>query len=165
MIKILMTILFFASSAFASNMTIKAKSTIGRDITLNITDKGLSVKEWKRGGVVLVFFGVNCPACIEEIPTLKEIQRGRNNLLVVGVQVQEGIGDEEAREFTLTHKINYPVINYSYAMDLILFLRSELGWGGEIPVSYLFDKSGKFIKRYTGVVRKSVILKDYKMAY
>ena len=160
--KFILVLMILSTSLFAQNLNLELKSTINKSYHLHTTDEGIKIDEWKRGGILLVFFGTHCPPCKAEIPKLKEIQRHRNGLLVFAIQVEQSVSDEEVTRFVKMHHINYPVVNYTYAMSLILFMRDNLDWGGEIPTMYLFAKDGSYIKTYVGITSKRRILEDFK---
>ncbi len=104
------------------------------------------------GKVLLVtFFATWCPPCLEEIPTLIEMEKeyGGDDFAVVAFSVDY---DEEKLVNKLIEKfgVNYQVI---MADDEV-----AMGFGGVsgIPVSFIVDKKGKLRKKYVGYTEHDV---------
>lgn len=108
------------------------------------------------GKVLLItFFATWCPPCIEEIPTLIELQKAyaENGFSIVGLSVDQG-GPEEVAQLVSKHKINYPV--------MLADNETMENFGGVygIPVSFLVNGEGNVVKKYPGFVPKSILQKD-----
>jgi thiol-disulfide isomerase/thioredoxin len=95
--------------------------------------------------VVLDFWATYCPPCIEEIPHLAALQSKHENLQIIGLH----IGGEEDKPnvpaFVEKLKMNYPL---AYPQDELT--NSLLGDDARIPQTFVFDKSGKLIKKLVG---------------
>ena len=142
-------------------LDIPMETAKGKELIMHIGDHGLKVtNRWKNKALLLVFFGTHCPACNAEMPELKKIHRETRDLIVLGIQTEDDIRDQRLIEFAKSKGLNYPVVNFSYAMELISFIQEHLDWKGEIPKIYLFDRSGKFQKDYTGGLSKERLIND-----
>ena len=108
------------------------------------------------GKVLLItFFATWCPPCIEEIPTLIELQKSyaRKGFSIVAISVDQG-GPEEVARLVTKKRINYPV--------MMADNETMENFGGVygIPVSFLVNNEGNVVKKYPGYVPKSILQKD-----
>ena len=144
-------------------LDIPMETAKGKKLIMHIDDHGLKVtNRWKHKALLLVFFGTHCPACNAEMPELKKIHKETKDLIVLGIQTEDDVQDKTLVRFAKSKGLNYPVVNFSYAMELISFIQEHLDWKGEIPKIYLFDRSGKFQKDYTGALSKKRLIRDLR---
>ena len=162
--KLLLSLTIISSTLFAMEpINIPMVTAKGKKLDLRIDDFGLKVQNrWGNKALLLVFFGTHCPACDAEMPALKKIHKETKDLIVLGIQTEDNVRDKQLVDFAKYKGLNYPVVNFSYSMELIDFIRTNLNWGGEIPKIYLFDRSGKYQKDYTGALSKERLLKDLR---
>lgn len=110
------------------------------------------------GKVLLVsFFAIWCQPCLEEIPSFKELQKefGEDGFSVVAMSIDFG-AEKQVAKLIEKRGINYPVLMADTSiMD---------GFGGiyNIPVSFLVNREGEVLKRYTGYMSASSLAKDIK---
>jgi thiol:disulfide interchange protein DsbD len=94
--------------------------------------------------VVVNFWATWCVPCIQEIPGFNKLnqQLGGKGVVVLGVSMDEE-GAERVRPFLQRHPMDYLValgseaISKQYGLD-------------ELPVTIVFDRSGKQVKRFEG---------------
>ena len=108
--------------------------------------------------LLLTFFATWCPPCVDEIPVLIELQeeyRGAG-FSVIGMSVDRDKPVKIAR-FVKKFGINYPV--------LLANSKTTMDFGGVygIPVSFLVNKSGNVVKKYTGYIKEAILKKDIRM--
>jgi thiol-disulfide isomerase/thioredoxin len=108
------------------------------------------------GKVLLVtFFATWCPPCIQEIPTLIDLQNSyaSKGFSVIGMSVDEG-GVPPLKRLIDRTGINYPV----------LMADNEVarGFGGVtgIPVSFLVNRQGELVKKYLGYIEHDVLKEE-----
>lgn len=109
-----------------------------------------------KGKVLLItFFATWCPPCREEVPTLKKLQSdyGPKGFSVIGMSVDEN-GPKAVVKMIEKDKINYPV--------LMAKGKTARDFGGVlgIPTSFLVDKQGEIVKRYSGYIPRATFEKD-----
>jgi thiol-disulfide isomerase/thioredoxin len=115
---------------------------------ISLSDKVVLDSKQFEGKVLLVtFFATWCPPCIQEIPTLIELQKSfeSKEFSVVAFSVDEG---DTAPLVKIIDKfgINYPVL-----LEDPVVTRSFGGVTG-IPVTFLVNRKGEIVKKYLGYV-------------
>ncbi len=122
-----------------------------------VSGKTVESKVFNGKALFVTFFATWCPPCMEEIPTLIRLQDkySTKGFSVVGLSVdQEGL--DKVFELVKKRSINYPV--------LMADSNTTRNFGGVygIPVSFLVNKRGNVVKKYTGYVPHSILVKDLK---
>jgi len=119
------------------------------------------------GQVVLVnFWATWCPPCMDEMPTLIQLQEeyGTKGFTVVGIAMDDE-GAEAVKPFVETRRfdvkgvgraINYPV--YLGTQDMA----EKFGVREEYPSSFLISRDGRQVKRIVGPVYRPSISKAIK---
>jgi len=107
--------------------------------------------------LLITFFATWCPPCIQEIPNLIEVQNefGPKKFSVVGLSVDQG-GSTLVKKLVEKKKINYPVMMADSRVT------SDFGGVYGIPTSFLVNSRGNVVKKYTGYIPHSVLIKDIK---
>lgn len=110
---------------------------------------------FKGKALLVTFFATWCPPCIEEIPTLIKLHKefGPDQFSVVGLSVDQG-GPEVVARMVEKNEINYPVLMADSAT------MQNFGGVYGIPVSFLINRDGNVVKKYTGYVAADVLAKD-----
>jgi thiol-disulfide isomerase/thioredoxin len=105
----------------------------------------VSTAQWQGKVVLLNFWATWCPPCREEIPILTNLaKKYRENLLIVGVSVDDGSQDD-VREFAKAFHMNYPVVMSSHE------LVSEYGGVPALPTTFLINKDGRVVQKHEGL--------------
>lgn len=123
-----------------------------------VTEEGLVTSESLAGDVVLVsFFATWCPPCVQEIPGFIQLTTdfADEDFTLLAVSVDQG-GRKVVTEFIQEHNINYTV---ALTNQQIL---QDFGGVYGIPVSFLVNKKGHVVKRYTGYVSHDLLSKEIK---
>ncbi len=113
----------------------------------NLEGRGVPLRGF-RGRILLVdFWATWCAPCEESIPYLMKLQeryRARG-LQVLGIALDVG-GAGVVEPFVKEHRMNYPVLLGDEA--------TTRAFGGilGVPTSFLFDREGRVVKRFVGVV-------------
>ena len=114
------------------------------------TESGAKVSLDHFGGKVLLlnFWATWCPPCIQEVPSLNELQKrlGDSGLVVLGISIDHN--ESAYRNFLKRFKIAFPTarepeqnISFSYGTY-------------KIPETYVIDRNGKVLQKYVGPPEK-----------
>lgn len=114
------------------------------DIPLRIDGKPGKLDEFRGKVVVLNFWATWCPPCVEETPSLVQLQQriASRNGVVLGVSVDED--DAAYRKFIQDHGITYPTSRDASK-------KSALEYGTVMyPETYIIDRKGKIVRKIIG---------------
>jgi thiol:disulfide interchange protein DsbD len=102
--------------------------------------------------VVMNFWATWCVPCIQEIPGFNRLnqQLGGKGVVVLGVSMDEE-GAERVRPFLKKHPMDYLVALGSEAVS------KQYGLGESLPVTIVFDRSGKQVKRFEGFTAEDAL--------
>jgi peroxiredoxin len=120
--------------------------TAAPDFTLQDSEKKVTLSQFHGQIVVLNFWGTFCPPCIEEMPSLVEMQRRMKakGVTVVAVSIDE---DEGAyRLFLKQHNVD--LLTVRDAAQTVPALYGTHGW----PETYIIDRSGVMRRKFIGAV-------------
>ena len=112
--------------------------------------------ETYRGRAVLItFFATWCPSCLQEIPTLKQLQAkyGEMGFAVVALSVDEG-GTAAVGRLVEQAGITYPVLMADSATT------RDFGNVVAVPTSFLVNRSGHVVKKYPGPMVRTLLERD-----
>jgi thiol-disulfide isomerase/thioredoxin len=118
---------------------------------------GSSVRSDRYQGQILLvtFFATWCSPCLEEIPSLKELQVGfgPKGFSVIALSMDED-GPDVVKRLVERSKINYPV--------LMADRQVAHGFGGVsgLPTTFLINREGSMVRRYLGYVGHDVLERD-----
>ncbi len=150
---VLLSLFTFVSSAVALDTLPK--------FSLSDVMSGKKVKsDAFKGKVLLItFFATWCPPCRQEVPSLIKLQKKYKlkNFSVLGFSVDEA-GPGVVKKMIEKDKINYPVVMVGNTT------LQDFGGVAGLPTTFLFDKKGKFIKRYMGYTSYQKLENDIKSA-
>jgi len=122
-----------------------------------ITGQDVNSEIFTGKSLLITFFATWCPPCIQEIPTLIDVQNefGPKRFSVVGLSVDQE-GSKVVKRLVEKKSINYPV--------MMADQRTTRDFGGVygIPTSFLVNGKGNVVKKYTGYIPHSVLIKDIK---
>ncbi len=160
---VLATMLSHADAKSELENSIHLTTVNDKKVDMKITDVGFNFEQFKGKAVLLDFFGPHCPPCLAEMPHIIELQKKhKDDLVVLGIQVQQQMSPNALKAFMKSKGINYPVVNLDYAMELVQFIQTNTNWGGQIPYMLLFNKEGKLVQTYMGMTDVSRIASDMK---
>jgi len=119
-----------------------------------MTGESITSKMFKGKSLLVIFFATWCPPCIQEIPDLIKLQNqySTNGFSVVAFSVDQE--KKVVQKLVERKEINYPVMMADDAVT------RDFGGVYGIPTSFLISKSGTVLKKYSGYVPRSVLVKD-----
>jgi thiol-disulfide isomerase/thioredoxin len=116
--------------------------------TVSITDKKIhSSKEYEGKVLLVTFFATWCPPCIQEIPSLIDLQQkyASGDFSVIAFSMDEGDLDPLVNLIN-KYKINYPIFFAEPAVT------KSFGGVTGIPVTFVVNRRGEIVKKYLGYV-------------
>ena len=145
-----MRVLIFLVTLFVT--TANAGDTV--DFTLpDMSDKPVSLSDFRGKWVVVNYWATWCPPCLEEIPDLVDLyDNNRDKLVVLGINHEE-VNDEYLKEFVESHLISYPVLRAEPVP--VTPLGPVLG----LPTTYIISPEGEAMARQEGPVTREAIEK------
>ncbi len=122
-----------------------------------ITGKEVGSDSFAGKSLLVTFFATWCPPCIQEIPNLIEVQNefGPKKFSVVALSVDQN-GKTAVKRMVEKKNINYPVMMADNSVT------RDFGGVYGIPTSFLVNKKGNVVKKYTGYISHSVLVNDIK---
>ena len=130
------------------------------DFTL-IDMNGVEVKlSTFKGKVILInFWATWCGPCRAEMPDLVSLQsQYRDDLVVLGLDVQEPWDTAKVRAFASEFQVNYPLLDATERTDV----EEAFGpmWG--LPTSFIVDREGKLTRKKTGLGSREFFEQEIK---
>lgn len=110
------------------------------NFTLADGQQTLDLRSYRGKVVVLNFWATWCVPCIEEIPSLNQLQRELPQLAVVGVSIDENA--DAYRQFLVDHQIDFTTIRDPERRI------SSLYGTKQFPESYVIDRSGHVRRKF-----------------
>jgi cytochrome c biogenesis protein CcmG, thiol:disulfide interchange protein DsbE len=126
------------------------------DFTVRDSDHQLTLSQFKGQVVVLNFWASWCAPCVEEMPSLIQMQAKleKNGVTVVGVSID---ADEGAyHKFLKAYGVNFIAVRDEAQKSARLY--GTRGW----PETYIIDRTGVVRRKFIGPVNwNSVEITDY----
>ena len=114
------------------------------DFTVQDAGRSLTLSQFRGKTVVLNFWATWCPPCVEEMPSLVQMQQklGSNGVEVVAVSIDD---DEQAyRHFLKDHNVTLTTIRDPQKTSANLYGTSK--W----PETYIIDRDGIVRRKFIG---------------
>lgn len=120
--------------------------SIAPDFTLQDSDHKVTLSEFRGQVVVLNFWGSFCPPCIEETPSLVQMQRRmkEKGIVVLAVSVDED--DAAYHKFLKDYRVNLITVRDGARKSSDLY--GTFGW----PETYVIDRKGVIRRKFIGAV-------------
>lgn len=119
-----------------------------------VTGKTIKSSSFDGKSLLVVFFATWCPPCIQEIPNLIQLHNDYkgDGFSVVAISVDQE--KKVVQKMIDKKEINYPVMMADKSVT------RDFGGVYGIPTSFLVSSKGNVVKKYSGYVPHSVMVKD-----
>lgn len=117
-----------------------------KDFTLQDSDRTVSLNQFRGQVVVLNFWATWCPPCVEELPSMMDMQdqmRARG-VIVLGVSID--VDNDAYHRFLKLHNVNFLTVRDPEQKVAELYGTS--GW----PETYVIDREGILRRKFVGPV-------------
>jgi cytochrome c biogenesis protein CcmG, thiol:disulfide interchange protein DsbE len=116
------------------------------DFTVQDSDHRVTLSQFRGQVVVLNFWGSFCPPCIEETPSLVQMQARLKNKGVVVFAVSIDQDDAAYHKFLKDFNVNLVTVRDGQQKSSSLY--GTFGW----PETYVIDRNGIIRRRFIGAV-------------
>ena len=154
--RFLIIFLFLMSNGFADeafnlkNIVINKELKKYNDLTfLDDKNNQLNLKDYNGNLILLNFWATWCIPCVQEHQQLIEAANTYKSKGVAFLGILYGDTAEKAREFNVKHGSAYPTL-----IDDSQRTNIDYGVAG-VPETYIIDRDGTIIKKFTGPVFKA----------
>ena len=113
------------------------------DFTVQDSDRTVSLHDFKGKPVLLNFWATYCGPCVEEMPSLVQLQRKMGDRITV-VAVSEDSDEEAYHQFLKTYKIDLLTVRDKSLKSKDLYQTTG------IPETFVIDASGRIRRKFVG---------------
>ena len=150
------------------NITLTAQEmemvdTDGISYKIHAQNKQFEIENMKGKVVFLEFFGLNCPACKELMPSLIKLQDSYpTKLKIMAIEVQKHDVDP-INEYKKQHGINYSTFSNYDVGFVVRYIANNAKWAGAIPFLVVIDAKGQVQVLEAGVIEEKKLEEYIKM--
>jgi cytochrome c biogenesis protein CcmG, thiol:disulfide interchange protein DsbE len=116
------------------------------DFTVQDSDHKVTLSQFRGQVVVLNFWGTFCPPCIEETPSLVQMQARLKDKGVVVLAVSIDVDDAAYHKFLKDFNVNLMTVRDGDQKSSSLY--GTFGW----PETYVIDRQGVIRRKFIGAV-------------
>lgn len=114
--------------------------------TVQDSDRTVALNQYRGQVVVLNFWATWCPPCVEEMPSLVEMQRRMKAKGVTVVAVSIDVDENAYRQFLRQHGVN--LLTVRDPGQKVPTLYGTTGW----PETFIIDRNGVMRRKFVGPV-------------
>jgi thiol-disulfide isomerase/thioredoxin len=119
----------------------------------------------QKGRPVLVnLWATWCAPCVEEFPALVALARDRKDVAVVSISIDDSSDRKAVETFVARQDPPFPVYLKANGDDEAFIDGVDREWSGVVPVTLIFDRSGKRVALLQGEHSKAEIEKALEEA-
>jgi cytochrome c biogenesis protein CcmG/thiol:disulfide interchange protein DsbE len=116
------------------------------DFTLQDTERKVTLSQFRGQVIVLNFWATWCPPCVEELPSLINMQGRMKEKGVTVLAVSIDVDADAYRRFIKQHQVNFLTIRDPEQKSSALY--GTFGW----PETYIIDRNGVVRRKLVGPV-------------
>jgi cytochrome c biogenesis protein CcmG, thiol:disulfide interchange protein DsbE len=116
------------------------------DFSVQDSDRQVALNQFHGQIVVLNFWATWCAPCVEEVPSLVEMQRRMKGKGVTVVAISIDVDENAYRQFVRDHNVN--LLTVRDPEQKVSKLYGTFGW----PETYIIDRSGVMRRKFIGPV-------------
>jgi cytochrome c biogenesis protein CcmG/thiol:disulfide interchange protein DsbE len=116
------------------------------DFTVQDSDRKVTLSEYRGQVVVLNFWATWCPPCVQEMPSLIQMQQRMREKGVVVVAVSIDVDEAAYHRFLKTYQVNLLTVRDPDQKSPSLY--GTHGW----PETYIIDRTGMIRRKFIGPV-------------
>jgi cytochrome c biogenesis protein CcmG/thiol:disulfide interchange protein DsbE len=116
------------------------------DFTVQDSDRAVALHDFRGQVVVLNFWATWCPPCVEEMPSLVEMQRRMKAKGVTVVAVSVDVDQNAYHQFLKDHNVNLLTVRDPNQKS------SNLYGTFKFPETYVIDRKGVMRRKFIGAV-------------
>ena len=116
------------------------------DFTVQDSDRKVALNQLRGQIVVLNFWATWCPPCVEEMPSLVEMQRRMKDKGITVVAVSIDVDEDAYHQFIKQHGVNLLTVRDPGQKTPELY--GTHGW----PETYIIDRNGVTRRKFIGAV-------------
>jgi cytochrome c biogenesis protein CcmG, thiol:disulfide interchange protein DsbE len=116
------------------------------DFTVRDSDRTVTLSQFKGQVVVLNFWATWCPPCIEEMPSLVQMQQRMKSKGVTVLAVSVDADGNSYRQFLRDHNVNLLAVRDADQKS------NELYGTFKFPENYIIDRKGVVRRKFIGAV-------------
>jgi peroxiredoxin len=120
--------------------------TAAPDFTVHDAEHTVSLSQFKGQVVVLNFWATWCPPCIEEMPSLVQMQQRMRSKGVTVLAVSVDVDDGNYRRFLKDHNVNLLSVRDADQKS------NNLYGTFKFPETYVIDRNGLVRRKFIGAV-------------
>jgi cytochrome c biogenesis protein CcmG, thiol:disulfide interchange protein DsbE len=116
------------------------------DFTVQDSDRTVALNQFRGQIVVLNFWATWCPPCVEEMPSLVQMQRRMKAKGVTVVAVSIDVDENAYRQFLKEHGVDLLTVRDPFQKTPGLY--GTHGW----PETFIIDRKGVMRRKFIGAV-------------
>src|SRR5215471_804715 len=120
--------------------------TAAPDFTVQDADRTVKLSDFRGQVVVLNFWATWCPPCVEEMPSLVEMQRRMKAKGITVVAVSVDVDQNAYRQFLKDHNVNLLTVRDPGQKS------NNLYGTFKFPETYIIDRNGVMRRKFIGAV-------------
>jgi cytochrome c biogenesis protein CcmG, thiol:disulfide interchange protein DsbE len=120
--------------------------SVAPDFTLQDTDRKISLSQLRGKVVVLNFWATWCPPCVEEMPSLVQMQQRMKNKNVSVLAVSVDVDENAYRKFLKDYKVDLLTVRDPDQKS------NNLYGTFKFPETYVIDRNGVMRRKFIGPV-------------